>query len=93
MYEEVPSLFKEKTIQCVICDKTFQCKSKLKTHEKMHTGERPYKCTFCGKGCLTAQQKMIHERIHTGTDVFFFNKFVTIMFFDICFLYYFHLLL
>ena len=72
MNEKASPSFKEQTIQCVICDKTFQHQSKLKQHEKFHTGERPYKCTFCGKGCLTAQQKQIHERIHTGIDIFFF---------------------
>ncbi len=38
--------------ECNICFKKLCSKSNLETHERIHTGEKPYKCPECGKALL-----------------------------------------
>ncbi|KAK9972103.1 hypothetical protein ABG768_025434 [Culter alburnus] len=51
---------------CSMCSRDFNRLENLKTHLRIHTGERPYSCSLCGvrfrhSGALTR-----HFRIHTG---------------------------
>lgn len=51
---------------CSMCSRDFNRLENLKTHLRIHTGERPYSCSVCGvrfrhSGALTR-----HFRIHTG---------------------------
>ncbi|XP_067305550.1 zinc finger protein 165-like [Pseudorasbora parva] len=51
---------------CSMCRRDFNRLENLKTHLRIHTGERPYRCSLCGvrfrhSGALTR-----HFRIHTG---------------------------
>ena len=52
---------------CVQCDKQFQVKSSFKTHQKVHTSERPFKCTLCTKTYKINGQLLEHKITHTDS--------------------------
>ena len=52
------------------CWKAFHCASYLLTHEKIHTGEKPYVCQECGQVFSNSRQLTVHNRLHTGVKPF-----------------------
>lgn len=54
----------KKKFPCLTCDKTFNQKIHLQTHERTHTGEKPYACITCDKSFADKSNLAAHERIH-----------------------------
>ena len=52
------------------CGKCFLTKGHKETHERIHTGERPFECKFCPKRFIGKFSLTRHERIHTGEKPF-----------------------
>ncbi|NWX05390.1 ZG8 protein, partial [Caloenas nicobarica] len=49
---------------------SFRQKNQLVSHERIHSGEKPFGCTDCGKSFVHRQHLLRHQRIHTGEKPF-----------------------
>ncbi|XP_067256775.1 zinc finger protein 408 [Chanodichthys erythropterus] len=49
---------------CPICGKALRDPHTLRAHERLHTGDRPYKCEQCGKGYTMATKLRRHLKSH-----------------------------
>nr|XP_055062490.1 zinc finger protein 408 isoform X3 [Misgurnus anguillicaudatus] len=51
---------------CPVCGKALRDPQTLRAHERLHTGDRPYKCEQCGKGYTMASKLRRHLNTHLG---------------------------
>ena len=51
---------------CRFCQYTTTIATNIKSHERCHTGERPYACNVCGAAFTQPSTLQAHERIHRG---------------------------
>lgn len=56
----------DSALQCSKCPATFVNLANLRTHERVHTGERSFSCNVCHKSFTQAGHLKAHQRIHTG---------------------------
>ncbi|XP_053727864.1 gastrula zinc finger protein XlCGF8.2DB-like [Synchiropus splendidus] len=57
-------------LKCPFCGKMYPFVSQLKSHMRIHTGERPFKCSTCGKGFAFCSNLKNHLTTHTGEKPF-----------------------
>jgi uncharacterized Zn-finger protein len=55
---------------CQYCQKCFKVASSLQRHERIHTGDKPFKCEFEGCSKAFSQKEMLkrHNAIHLSLD-------------------------
>ena len=52
--------------ECDVCEKMFVTPSRLATHMRTHTNEKPYECDVCEKRFSRSENLKVHMRIHTN---------------------------
>ncbi|XP_063963531.1 zinc finger protein 354A-like [Lytechinus pictus] len=59
--------------RCHFCEKKFSRPGALKTHTKIHFGEKQYMCHVCSKAFFQAANLKAHLRVHSGEKPFSCN--------------------
>ena len=52
-------------LECKVCGKTFHQCDELKTHNHIHTCEKPHKCNICQKSFARLDHLSVHSRTHS----------------------------
>ncbi|KAK6174350.1 hypothetical protein SNE40_017645 [Patella caerulea] len=58
---------KKSKFVCTVCGKTFNYQNSLRTHQMIHSGERPHTCSLCQKGFVSRQALRTHEQSYHVT--------------------------
>ena len=56
--------------ECDVCCKTFTSNNHLTTHQRTHTGQKPFICDHCGKGFSYRSSRNLHTKIHMDNKPF-----------------------
>ena len=59
---------------CSFCKKSFKWRSHWKSHERIHTGERPFKCEICQKTFTRSDGLQSHKVNHIRNNPEFYNN-------------------
>lgn len=51
-------------LNCGVCGKVYNTRSKLQRHVRVHSGERPFPCLICGKRFPRSDHVKQHMRVH-----------------------------
>ena len=73
-HEKIHSENTERLHKCGYCGKLFVNQSKLKTHLRVHTNERPYKCSCCTDAFKESNSLKRHLKSRHGVDKFSKNQ-------------------
>ncbi|XP_022063123.2 zinc finger protein 91 isoform X1 [Acanthochromis polyacanthus] len=57
-------------LKCGYCDRTFKFLSQFVIHQRIHTGERPFKCKECGKGFSKNSNLNLHLKTHRKSNIY-----------------------
>ncbi|XP_060130629.1 zinc finger protein ZFP2-like isoform X9 [Zootoca vivipara] len=60
----------KKQLKCRECGMCFSQSGRLRTHQRIHKGEKPFQCIECGKSFSRSGHLRIHQRTHTGEKPF-----------------------
>lgn len=51
-------------LRCTVCNQNYSRKDNLRVHQRVHSGERPFKCRYCGQLFRWMGAFRIHENNH-----------------------------